>query len=116
MNIDNLTIGDARALAKLFGTESKLESPHPFLGKYVVIRAARSGVHVGVLSSVNDDKVILTDTRHIWSWNGALTVSDIAVSGITGGKLSAVTPTNEISEVIEKIPCSEVAEKCLRGK
>ena len=115
MDIEKLTIGEARAIAALFGGAANVAA-HPFIGKYCVIRAARSGVHVGVLSAVNGDSVVLSDTRHIWSWSGALTVSDIAVGGITGGKISAATPTNEISEVIEKIPCSEAAERCLRNK
>jgi hypothetical protein len=60
-------------------------------GKLVVIRAHLSGVWYGMLVSKTDKEIVLTGAKRLWSWQGALSVSEIAVSGITGGKISAAT-------------------------
>ncbi len=115
MNIDDLTIGQARTLAALFPPSAPAASAaHPAIGRYVVIRAARSGVHVGILHSKFAQEVELREARHIWSWQGALTCDGIAAAGITGGKVDVEIPVKFLDEVIETIPCSAEAERCLR--
>ena len=118
INIDELTIGQARELAKQFQFAQNENSPHPTVGRYCVIRSYAAGVHVGVVKSVSDSasgrEVALTDTRRIWSWTGALSCTEIAVSGITGGKVSATAPENFVNQAVEIIPTSQEAEKCLR--
>lgn len=114
INIDDLTIGQARELAKQF---SQNGNEHPSIGLYCVIRSYAAGVHAGIVVSVTDSlsgrEVELADTRRIWSWQGALSCTEIAQTGITGGKLSVIAPTNFVNQVIEIIPCTEAAESCL---
>jgi hypothetical protein len=57
----------------------------------VVIRAYLSGVWHGVLVRKTDKEVFLTNARRLWSWTGALSVSEIAIKGVTGGKISPPT-------------------------
>ena len=116
MNIDDLTIKDARELAKLFCQPTQ-NGNHPSVGKFCVIRSYAAGVHVGTVASVTDSQsgreVRLTNTRRIWSWDGALSCSEISQTGITGGKMSVSIPENFVNQSVEILPCSREAEQCL---
>jgi hypothetical protein len=83
-------------------------------GPYVVIRTYSAGVHVGELIKRTGKEVALANARRIWSWQGALSLSEISQTGITGGKVSCVVPSIELTEAIEIIPCSKSAELLLR--
>jgi len=53
--------------------------------KFVIVRTDRAGVHMGFLkecSPVNGfHDVTLVNTRRIWSWSGANSISDLANQG-----------------------------------
>lgn len=86
------------------------------IGKRVIIRADRAGVFFGTLAEVesNGDKlqVELTDLRRLWYWDGACSLTQLAVEGtkdpdecyFTIRQASAV-----IFGVIEILPCTETA-------
>lgn len=114
MNLDSLTIGEAKSLAKLFQGVNDSPTPHPFIGKYVIVRTYSAGVHFGVLQSANGKEVLLNSARRLWSWSGAFTLSAVALDGITSGNVSTEIPVIALTEAIEIIPASEEAEKCLR--
>jgi len=59
--------------------------------------------------------VTLSNARRIWYWQGAASISQIAVSGVGAGSKVAV-PVGEIvlTEAIEVITCAEAGEKSLR--
>lgn len=121
MNIDDLTIGEARKLACMFGAAPSVHGGTPscceFSGKYVVVRTLSAGVHIGVLKSRNGQEVVLTEAKRIWSWSGANTLHEIALNGIEkSSKVSDETPTILLTQAIEVIPTSSVGEKCLRGR
>lgn len=65
-------------------------------GKRVLVRAGGAGVHYGTLINQNGPEVRLRDARRIWSWSGALSLSEIAMKGLTisGSKISV--PVDEI--------------------
>lgn len=82
------------------------------IGKKVIIRSAGAGVFFGTLASKNGDEVSLTDCRRIWYWDGAASISELAVSGVTKPrecKFSVTVPEITVLQVIEIIPCSEEA-------
>lgn len=86
-------------------------------GKYVVVRCDRAGVFAGVLKEREGREVTLTDCRRLWYWEGAASVSQIAVDGTVKPKECKFTiPVDEIVllEAIEIIPCTEKAEKSIR--
>lgn len=116
MNIEDLTIKQARELSALFGNNQPATQPHPAVGKYCVVRTYSAGVHAGVLQSARGTEVTLTDSRRIWSWTGALSCSEIATTGISGGKVAVAVPIQYLTEAIEIIPATEESEKCLRSK
>ncbi len=117
MNVDDLTFGQARELAKMFGQPAQ-NGNHPSVGRYCVVRSYAAGVHVGIVHSVTDSasgrEVCLRDTRRIWSWQGALSCTEISALGITGGKISIAAAENFINQVVEIIPAKKGAEQCLR--
>jgi hypothetical protein len=110
MNIDELTIGEAKELAALFGkTET---NKHPFVGKHCVIRTYSAGVHLGTIKSVDGAQVIADDVRRLWKWEGAFTLNEVALNGVSNSSRIAVeVPTISLSDMVELIPTSEKARK-----
>ena len=118
MNLDELTIKEAREIAAMFGViaagKQEQKPPHPMLGKRCIIRTYSAGVHIGTVAWVNPDnsmEVKLTDALRLWKWEGGgLSLSAVAINGIKGGRLNR---TGEVflTNAIEYIPTSEKAEK-----
>lgn len=66
------------------------------IGKKVLIRANLAGVHYGTLVAREGQEVQLKNARRIWSWQGALSLSEIAMTGV---KLKE----SKISEAVDEI-------------
>ena len=78
----------------------------------VIIRADRAGVFFGTLVKKKGSEVELKDCRRIWYWNGAASISELALSGVShpqSCKFSVVVPSITILGVIEIIPCTKKA-------
>ena len=84
-----------------------------YIGKRVIVRTYSAGVHFGTLAARDGKEVELQNTRRIWEWRGAFTLSAIALGGIVAGKLSEAIPSILLTEAIEIIPCSEGASASL---
>lgn len=81
--------------------------------KYCVIRTYSAGVHTGFLKERNGKEVTLINARRIWYWEGAFTLSAMAVDGVSkpkNCKFSCVVPEITLTEAIEIIPCTEKAK------
>lgn len=118
MNIEDLTIKEARQLAAMFGNTQQ-SAPHPFVGKYVICRCNSAGVHAGVLVSQSGDEAVLKDSRRLWYWKAkqGIALSGVAQHGITSeSKLDAVNPDIALTGVIETIPCTDAAKESINGK
>ena len=63
MNIDNLTIGEAKKLAALF-TDNKCSKSHFEIGKYYLIRTVTM-IDTGLVMSVSDQEIVLTEAAWI---------------------------------------------------
>lgn len=115
-NLDSLTIGEARELARLFGAQSPAAT-HPMCGKYVILRCYSAGVHAGILASQTGDQAILHNARRLWSWtaNGGVALSGLAVHGLKSGKVDTILPEIALTGVIETIPCSQKAQETISG-
>jgi hypothetical protein len=82
---------------------------------YVVVRTYSAGVHIGELKSRKGKEVVLVNARRLWKWCGAFTLSEVAIEGIKdGSKPSIAIPEIVLTEAIEIIKTSSVAEKILR--
>ena len=89
-----------------------------FKGKKVIVRGDRSGVFFGTLAEKDGREVKLEKCRRIWYWDGAASISQLAVDGTSnpgGCKFTVTVDEIEILDAIEIIPCSERAIKSIEG-
>ena len=88
------------------------------IGKKVIIRGDRSGVFFGTLKARDGREVTLADCRRLWYWDGAASISQLAVDGTTNPIECKFTVTVDeiiITDVIEIIPCTIKAAKSIEG-
>lgn len=87
-------------------------------GKYCIIRTYSAGVHAGYLESKNGKEVVLRNARRLWRWAGAFTLSEISIDGVSKPeecKFSAAVDKIILTEAIEIIPCTDKAERIIKG-
>lgn len=86
--------------------------------KYYIVRSDRAGVFAGNIKERNGDEVTMTNVRRIWYWDGAASLSQMAVEGVKkprNCKFTVTVPEMTILGVIELIPCTDEAEKNIKG-
>lgn len=78
-------------------------------GKFVLIRTINAGVHFGTLEEMDGQIVRLSRARRLWSWSGALSLSEVAMDGVNISSSKISVPVDEIvlTQAIEIIPVSE---------
>lgn len=120
MNINDLTIGQAKEISALLGSVAKSESTigNQFIGKPVIIRTYSAGVWFGVLSEKSGSEVIVKDARRMWRWQAkeSISLSAVAKFGIDQSK-SKIAPAVEFIwlEAIEIIPATPEATALIEG-
>ena len=89
------------------------------VGKYCIVRTYSAGVFAGVLQGLGDNKQgIVTNARRIWYWDGAASLSQLAVEGTSkpeNCKFPCEVPEVLLTEIIEVIPCTETAIDSIKG-
>ena len=89
-----------------------------FTGKKVIVRGNRSGVFFGTLAEKDGQEVKLEKCRRLWYWDGAASISQLAVDGTSnpgGCKFTVTVDEIEILDAIEIIPCTDKAIKIIEG-
>ena len=119
MNIDNLTIGEAKQLAQMFGgSAATTETLNSMVGEKVIIRTYSAGVHFGTLVEKAGNEVILKDSRRLWRWHckTGISLSSVALHGVDQSKsrIADALPSLWL-EAIEIIPCSAAAVGSIEG-
>jgi len=79
----------------------------------VIIRTRSAGVHFGFLKSRNGLEVELINSRRVYYWDGAASLSQMAVDGVSepkNCKFTVVVPTITLTEAIEVIPVTTQAQ------
>lgn len=87
-------------------------------GDYVVVRTYSAGVHSGYLKKEEGKDVTLTNTRRLWQWQGAATLSQVAGEGISKPndcKFPAAISEVRLKDAIEVIPCTDKAKAIIEG-
>lgn len=119
--LDDLTIGEAKQLAALFGGNNNVAAQptlNSMIGEKVIVRTYSAGVFFGTLAEKAGTEVILKDSRRLWQWWAAesISLSGVAVHGINQSK-SKICPVVERQwlDAIEIIPCSKTAIKSIEG-
>lgn len=83
---------------------------------FCIVRTYSAGVHIGYLAERNGKEVKLINSRRLWKWSGAFTLSEMSISGVTNPdecKFTCVIPEIILTEAIEIIPCTIKAMDCL---
>jgi hypothetical protein len=83
-----------------------------------IVRADRAGVFFGKIKERNGSEVNMTDVRRLWHWDGAASLSQMAVEGVKEPQncnFTVTVPEMTILGVIEIIPCTDEAEKNIKG-
>jgi hypothetical protein len=124
MNLDDLTIGEARKLAAMFNgadcAAPVATKPNDLIGQKVIVRAYRAGVHYGELVSVEGECVTLKNARRLWYWLVAdkkgISLSDVAEHGLhKDSKVCAVVGTQIVIDACEIITTTATAQKSIEG-
>lgn len=88
------------------------------IGKKVIVRGDRSGVFFGTLSDKQEQTVVLTKCRRLWYWDGAASISQLAVDGTAkpgNCKFTVTVGEIVIMDAIEIIPCTDKAIASIEG-
>ena len=86
--------------------------------KKVIVRGDRSGVFFGTLVERQGSEVKLSKCRRLWYWDGAASISQLAVDGTTKPadcKFTVSVSEIEILDAIEIIPCTEKAVESIES-
>ena len=89
-----------------------------FIGKKVIVRGDRSGVFFGTLAEKDGREVKLEKCRRLWYWDGAASISQLAVDGTTRPSNCKFTVTVDeivVLDAIEIIVCSDNASAKIEG-
>src|ERR1043166_114187 len=84
--------------------------------KNVIGRTFSAGVFAGWLESRKGKEVKLRDARRLWYWNGAATLSQIAMEGVTKPndcKFPCSVNEVELTEAIEILSVTENGRKSI---
>ena len=84
---------------------------------YVVVRTNSAGVFAGNLESREGNEAVLTNVRRLWYWDGAASLSQIALLGVSkpkNCKFSVAAPRELLLNVIEILETTPEAESNLK--
>ena len=84
---------------------------------YVIVRCRNAGVHAGELVARKGTEVRLANSRRLWYWDGAASLSEIAVYGASkpqNCKFCVVLPTVDVLDACEIIVCQPAGERMIR--
>lgn len=84
---------------------------------YVIVRTYSAGVFAGYLKNHEGKQVELLKVRRIWYWDGAASLSQLAMEGVskpTNCKFPCEVNKVILTETIEIIPCTEKARKSIK--
>ena len=120
MDINDLTLGQAKALAALFsGATLSQSSNQVLIGEYVIVRCRDAGVHAGILQSYNGREAVLKESRRLWYWkpaNNQKYLSGCATDGLhVDSKVGAPIGITVLTETCEIIACSKDAKVSISG-
>lgn len=124
--MNNTTINEITINNEVYVLKSSIKSSEMACNidglKPVLIRSYAAGVHYGYLKEEKFTEagkvVVLVNTKRIFYWSGAASLSQLALEGVKNGdkcKISVALPEDEIVNVIETIPLTKAALENLNG-
>ena len=118
MDINELTIGQAKELAGMFGGTQPASTLNSMIGQKVIVRTYSAGNWFGTLAEKAGNEVILSGARRMWKWRAAqsISLSACALYGVITKDSKIVEPVPRVwLEAVEIILCSPDAIDILEG-
>ena len=119
INIEELTIGQAKELATLFSAPQQPQTGlNSMIGKKCIVRTYSAGVWFGEIAEKSGNEVIIKDARRMWKWWAAegISLSAVALHGIRHDQSKIVESVPAVwLEAIELIPASDKAIANIEG-
>ena len=84
--------------------------------RYVIVRTQSAGVFAGFLESQRGQEVVLTKARRIWYWDGAASLSQLAMEGTSkpeNCKFPCAVDRAELLQAIEILDTTPKAKKSI---
>ena len=97
-----ITINGAVYVPKEEKTEGK---------KYQIVRTYSAGVFAGYVESRNGREVVMRDARRIWYWDGAASLSQLAIDGPQKPENCKFPQAVDRIELLEAIEILDVTDK-----
>ena len=85
---------------------------------YVIVRSRSASPFAGWLDSEERQSVVLSEGRRLWEWQGAATLSQMAVDGVSKPKeckFPTAVAKVKVFEVIEILYCTDKAKTSIEG-
>lgn len=85
---------------------------------YAIVRCQGAGVFMAIVVSRNNQEAVLKDSRRLWYWSGAASLSQLAVEGTkkpSDCKFPIAMPNQEVTGVLEVIPMTDAAVASLKS-
>jgi len=85
---------------------------------YKIIRTQNAGVFCAKIESVEGTTATLKDSRRLWYWDGASTLSELAIRGVSRPskcKFPVAVESQKVFEVIEIIDMTDAAISSVKG-
>lgn len=121
MNIDDLTIGQARNIAATFGGTKAASSPSQRLvGKYAIIRSRNEGINAGTIAAADETGVVLSGARRLWHHKPRV-VSESWYEGVANhglsddSRVSAAVIEKVIIEDYSATLCTDIAKQSIEA-
>jgi hypothetical protein len=86
--------------------------------EYCIVRTYSAGVFAGYLKSRTGQEVVLLKARRLWYWDGAASLSQLSVDGVSkpqNCKFPCEVASVDLIQAIEILPCTEKARKSIAG-
>lgn len=121
MNLNDLTIGQAKELAAMFGSSTPAASvgvSQSMVGKYVIVRSRNEGLNAGYVEAADNTGVILKDAKRLWYHKPAVKTEawyeGVANHGLSkDSKVSASVVRKVIIEDYSMTECTEIARQSI---
>jgi len=84
--------------------------------KYVIVRTYSAGVFAGYLQKKTGQNAIVLKARRLWYWDGAASLSQLAVDGVSkpeNCKFPCEVESVELDQVIEVLPVTKKAQESI---
>ena len=88
------------------------------IDKFVIVRTYTASVFAGTLKKRNGKEVELTNARRLWYWQGAASLSQLAVNGTSKPnqcKFPVSVPSVTLTEAIEILDVTPEARKSIES-